>query len=60
MLFRSEVWNTASWRLAERRGFVREGLLRSAGFGAADPADCFIYSRTRKDWREALHSKVGG
>jgi RimJ/RimL family protein N-acetyltransferase len=47
-----ETWNVASWRLAERRGFVREGLLRSAGFGAGDPADCFIYGQTRKDWRE--------
>ena len=55
-----EVWNTASWKLAERCGFVREGLLRSAGFGAGDPADCFIYSRTRKDWHEARVTKVGG
>jgi len=54
-----EVWNPASWRLAERSGFVREGLLRSCGFGASDPADCFIYSRTRKDWHEERHTKVG-
>jgi ribosomal-protein-alanine N-acetyltransferase len=54
-----EVWNTASWRLAERCGFVREGLLRSAGFGE-DPADCFVYSRTRRDWREERQTKVGG
>jgi ribosomal-protein-serine acetyltransferase len=45
-----ETWNVASWRLAERCGFVREGLLRSAGFGAGDRADCFVYGRTRKDW----------
>ena len=44
-----EAWNTASWKLAERCGFTREGLLRSSGFGSADPADCLIYSRTRKD-----------
>ncbi len=55
-----EVWNTASWRLAERCGFMREGMLRSCGFGVDDPSDGFIYSRTRKDWREELHSKVGG
>ena len=42
-----EVWNTPSWKLAERCGFVREGVLRSSGFGAGDPADCFIYSRVR-------------
>jgi len=47
-----ETWNVASWKLAERCAFVREGLLRSAGFGAGDPADCFIYARTRKDWAE--------
>ena len=34
-----ETWNTASWKLAERIGFTREGLLRSSGFGAADPGD---------------------
>lgn len=55
-----EVWNTPSWKLAERCGFVREGLLRSAGFGSGgDPADCFIYARTRKDWHEARHSSIG-
>lgn len=47
-----EVWNTPSWHVAERCGYVREGLMRSAGFGANDPSDCFIYSRTRKDWHE--------
>jgi RimJ/RimL family protein N-acetyltransferase len=57
-----EVWNTASWRVAERCGFVREGLLRSSGFGEGDPADCFIYSRTRKDFHEELHAgpSLGG
>lgn len=53
-----EAWNVASWKLAERCGFVREGLMRSAGFGAGDPADCFLYARTRKDWHEASHSPV--
>jgi len=55
-----EVWNTASWRLAERCGFVREGILRSAGLGEQDPADCLVYSRTRRDWREARLTRVGG
>ena len=54
-----EVWNTASWKVAERCGFIREGIIRSAGFGAADPADCFIYSRTQKDFRQALASSNG-
>jgi RimJ/RimL family protein N-acetyltransferase len=53
-----EAWNVASWKLAERCGFVREGLMRSAGFGAGDPADCLLYGRTRKDWHGASHSPV--
>ena len=53
-----EVCNTASWRVAERCGYIREGLLRSAGFGHSDPSDCFIYSRTRKDWHEQRHANV--
>ena len=53
-----ETWNVPSWKLAERCGFVREGLMRSAGFGSGDPADCFLYARTRKDWREARHSPI--
>lgn len=57
-----EVWNTASWKVAERCGYVREGLLRSAGFGQNDPSDCFIYGRTRKDWHEQKHANpsMGG
>ncbi len=54
-----EAWNVASWKTAERAGFVREGLLRSSGFGTGDPADCFIYSRTRKDWHEEQISRMG-
>jgi len=54
-----EVWNTASWRVAERSGFIREGILRSCGFGDSDPADCFIYSRTQKDFSQAQASSNG-
>ena len=54
-----EAWNVASWKTAERAGFVREGLLRSSGFGSGDPADCYIYSRTRKDWHEEHTSRMG-
>ncbi len=57
-----EVWNVASWKVAERGGYVREGLLRSAGFGEGDPSDCFVYGRTRKDWTEQRHAgpSLGG
>ena len=54
-----EVWNTASSKVAERAGFVREGILRSAGFGEDDPADAYIYSRTRKDFGQELASANG-
>lgn len=54
-----EVWNTASWKVAERGGFVREGIMRSCGFGEGDPADCFVYSRTMKDYAQQLASANG-
>ena len=54
-----EVWNTPSWRVAERCGFLREGVLRSCGFGTGDPGDCFVYSRTRKDHARELTSNMG-
>ena len=54
-----EAWNTPSWKLAERCGFTREGLLRSSGFGSGDPADCLLYARTRKDWHEERTSSMG-
>jgi len=38
--------NTASWRVAERCGFMREGILRASGSGD-QPEDSFIYSRVR-------------
>lgn len=53
-----EVWNTASWKVAERCGYIREGLLRSSGFGRGDPSDCFVYGRTRKDWHEQHHPNL--
>ena len=53
-----EVWNTASWKFAERCGFLREGVLRSAGLADGDPGDCFIYSHTRKDWHEEGYTRI--
>jgi RimJ/RimL family protein N-acetyltransferase len=53
-----ETWNTRSWRLAERCGFVREGLMRTSGLGGETPADSFIYGRTRNDWRQEGESPV--
>jgi RimJ/RimL family protein N-acetyltransferase len=42
-----ETWNAASCRVAEKCDFVREGVLRCCGFEPNEPADCFIYSKTR-------------
>lgn len=39
-----ETWNEASWRLAERCGYQREGILRMAGYTSEFPQDCFVYS----------------
>lgn len=44
-----ETWNEASWRVAERCGYAREGLLRKAGFSTSDPEDCYLYARVRGD-----------
>ena len=41
--------NLASWKVAERCGFVREGTLRASGFGD-DPGDSFVYSRLRREF----------
>ena len=38
--------NTASWKVAEHCGFLREGTLRASGFGD-HPGDSFLYSRVR-------------
>lgn len=45
-----ECTKTASWKVAERCGFTREGILRCCGFGD-DPPDSFVYSRVRRDIR---------
>jgi RimJ/RimL family protein N-acetyltransferase len=43
-----ETWNAASARLAEACGYELEGVLRKAGYSdAADPPDCWLYSRVR-------------
>lgn len=41
-------WNTPSMRVLERNGFVREGILRRAGFKDGVVFDRVIYARTRE------------
>lgn len=50
-----EVGNTPSWKVAERCGFIREGVMRSSGFGV-EPADSFLYSRIIKDYEKEYFS----
>lgn len=43
-----EPWNAASWRSAERAGYVREGLLRSWQEVGGERRDMIGYARTRE------------
>ncbi|WP_157249294.1 GNAT family N-acetyltransferase [Nonomuraea typhae] len=44
-----EPWNTASWKAAERAGFVREGLLRSWQEIGGERRDMYVYSKLLAD-----------
>lgn len=44
-----EPWNEASWRIAERVGYQREGLLRGWQRVGGRPRDMFMYSRLLAD-----------
>jgi RimJ/RimL family protein N-acetyltransferase len=46
---RIEVENVPSLRVAERAGYVREGVLRSTHFKQGQRADIAVYSRLRSD-----------
>ncbi|MBV9153668.1 MAG: GNAT family N-acetyltransferase [Alphaproteobacteria bacterium] len=45
-----EPENAASLRLAERRGFCREGLMRDCLFVDGKPRTAFLYALLRPDW----------
>jgi len=44
-----EPWNEASWRTAERAGFLREGLLRSWQRVGDERRDMYVYSLIPSD-----------
>ncbi len=44
-----EPWNSASWRVAERVGYRREGLMRSWQQVGAERRDMFMYSLLEGD-----------
>ncbi|MDP9850090.1 GNAT family N-acetyltransferase [Streptosporangium lutulentum] len=46
---RANLDNTASLRVAEKAGFVREGVLRAAGTNADGPCDLVVFGLLRTD-----------
>ena len=51
-----EVGNIASWKIAERSGFLREGLLHASS--PSDLGDNYLYARTRADWGQQRIKKT--
>lgn len=49
MVLRAATGNTASQRVAEKAGFVREGVARNAGFTNAGRTDLIVFSLIRSD-----------
>ena len=45
-----DVKNDRSWRMAEKFGMVREGLLRSHGIWHGERIDMFYYGILRHEW----------
>lgn len=43
--------NTASVRVLEKAGYVREGLLHSSAVKYGQPRDQFVYARVNPAWR---------
>ena len=43
-----EKWNVASWRTAEKAGFIREGLLRRWELIGGEWKDMYVYSKVRE------------
>ena len=48
----TNVENTASQKVLEKAGFMKEGLLRKAAFIRGDWRDLFLYSILREEWKE--------
>jgi RimJ/RimL family protein N-acetyltransferase len=46
---RADLGNTASLRVAEKAGFVREGVLRAAELGEDGPRDIVVFGMLRTD-----------
>jgi RimJ/RimL family protein N-acetyltransferase len=47
---RAETENVASQRVAEKAGFVREGMMRAALALKGEQRDVLMYSRVREDF----------
>lgn len=44
--------NKASWRVLEKAGFSKEGVMRKAFFTRGQWKDTAMYSLLREDWKE--------
>ncbi|WP_169806691.1 GNAT family N-acetyltransferase [Microtetraspora malaysiensis] len=57
---RANLDNTASIRVAEKAGFIREGVLRGAGFEDDGPHDLVVFGLLRGDGRTVVGRRLGG
>lgn len=48
---RAGVGNVGSQRVAEKIGFLREGMMRAGGSGATEHYDCYLYGMLASDLR---------
>lgn len=55
---RANAENVASIRVAEKTGFVREGVLRGAGFEDDGPHDLVVFGRLRGDRRTGFDGRL--
>jgi RimJ/RimL family protein N-acetyltransferase len=51
-----EPWNEASWRTAERVGYIREGLLRNWQQVGQERRDMYVYGLLPRDLAPATHA----
>jgi RimJ/RimL family protein N-acetyltransferase len=52
----TDTRNTASGRVLEKLGFVREGLLREDCIVDGEVSDSWVYGLLRREWKPPLHA----
>lgn len=48
----TDVRNSASQKVLEKAGFMKEGVVRKEYFARGEWRDCCLYSILREDWKE--------